>query len=41
MYIRSPRSRGGSFVEFFKYRQAQQTGVDVTKADAATKSYPV
>ena len=27
--------------EFFKYRQAQQTGVDVTKADAATKSYPV
>ena len=27
--------------EFFKYRQAQQTGVDVTQADAATKSYPV
>ena len=27
--------------EFFKYRQAQQTGVDVTKADAATKAYPV
>ena len=27
--------------EFFKYRQAQQTGVDVTKGDAATKSYPV
>ncbi|MBQ6660107.1 MAG: oxaloacetate decarboxylase subunit alpha [Lachnospiraceae bacterium] len=27
--------------EFFKYRQAQQTGFDVTKADAATKSYPV
>ena len=27
--------------EFFKYRQAQQTGVDVTKADAKTKSYPV
>jgi Pyruvate/oxaloacetate carboxyltransferase len=27
--------------EFFKYRQAQQTGVDVAKADAATKSYPV
>ncbi len=27
--------------EFFKYRQAQQTGVDVTKADAAAKAYPV
>ncbi len=27
--------------EFFKYRQAQETKVDVTKADAATKSYPV
>ena len=27
--------------EFFKYRQAQQTGVDVTKADAANKAYPV
>ena len=27
--------------EFFKYRQAQQTGVDVTKADEKTKSYPV
>ncbi|MBO4485251.1 MAG: oxaloacetate decarboxylase subunit alpha [Lachnospiraceae bacterium] len=27
--------------DFFKYRQAQQTGVDVTKADAATKAYPV
>ncbi|MBO4696322.1 MAG: oxaloacetate decarboxylase subunit alpha [Lachnospiraceae bacterium] len=27
--------------DFFKYRQAQQTGVDVTKADAANKAYPV
>ena len=27
--------------EFFKYRQAQQTGVDVTKADAKNKAYPV
>ena len=27
--------------DFFKYRQAQQTGVDVTKADAVTKAYPV
>ena len=27
--------------EFFKYRQAQQTGVDVAKADAANKAYPV
>lgn len=27
--------------DFFKYRQAQQTGVDVTKADTANKAYPV
>ncbi|MBQ6105107.1 MAG: oxaloacetate decarboxylase subunit alpha [Lachnospiraceae bacterium] len=27
--------------DFFKYRQAQQTGVDVAKADAANKAYPV
>jgi oxaloacetate decarboxylase alpha subunit len=28
-------------LEFFKYRQAQQTGVDVTVADTANKAYPV
>ena len=27
--------------EFFKYREAQQTGVDATKADTANKTYPV
>ena len=27
--------------EFFKYRQAQQTGVDPAKADAENKAYPV
>ena len=27
--------------DFFKYRQAQQTGVDATVADTANKSYPV
>ena len=26
--------------EFFKYRQAQQTGVDLSKADTANKTYP-
>ena len=28
-------------IDFFKYRQAQQTGVDPEKADAANKAYPV
>jgi oxaloacetate decarboxylase alpha subunit len=28
-------------LEFFKYRQAQKTGVDVTAADKANKAYPV
>jgi oxaloacetate decarboxylase alpha subunit len=28
-------------IEFFKYRQAQQTGVDVTIADKENKAYPV
>lgn len=28
-------------IDFFKYRQAQQTGVDVTAADKANKAYPV
>jgi oxaloacetate decarboxylase alpha subunit len=28
-------------VEYFKYRQAQQTGVDVTVADKENKAYPV
>ena len=27
--------------EFFKYRQAQQTGIDTTAADTANKAYPV
>ncbi|MCF0131118.1 MAG: oxaloacetate decarboxylase subunit alpha, partial [Pseudobutyrivibrio sp.] len=27
--------------EFFKYREAQQTGVDPNKADTANKAYPV
>ncbi len=27
--------------DFFKYREAQQTGVDMTKADTANKTYPV
>jgi len=28
-------------IDFFKYRQAQQTGVDVAAADKANKAYPV
>ncbi|MBP1755808.1 MAG: pycB [Firmicutes bacterium] len=28
-------------LDFFKYRQAQKTGVDVTTADKANKAYPV
>ena len=28
-------------IDFFKYRQAQQTGVDPEKADAVNKAYPV
>lgn len=28
-------------VDFFKYRQAQQESVDVTKADTAAGAYPV
>ena len=28
-------------MEFFKYRDAQESGVDENKADKATKSYPV
>ena len=28
-------------IDFFKYRQAQQTGVDVTAADKANQAYPV
>jgi len=28
-------------IDFFKYRQAQQTGVDVTIADTENKAYPV
>jgi len=28
-------------MEFFKYRQAQRTGVDVTEADKANSAYPV
>ncbi len=28
-------------MDFFKYRQAQKTGIDVTAADAASKAYPV
>jgi len=28
-------------IDFFKYRQAQQTGVDPEKADEANKAYPV
>ena len=28
-------------IEFFKYRQAQKTGIDVTVADKANKAYPV
>lgn len=28
-------------LDFFKYRQAQKTGVDVTAADKANKAYPV
>lgn len=27
--------------EFFKYREAQQTGVDVTAANTENKTYPV
>ena len=28
-------------IDFFKYRQAQKTGVDVTEADTINKAYPV
>jgi oxaloacetate decarboxylase alpha subunit len=28
-------------IDFFKYRQAQKTGVDVTEGDATNKAYPV
>ena len=28
-------------IDFFKYRQAQQTGIDPEKADEANKAYPV
>jgi oxaloacetate decarboxylase alpha subunit len=28
-------------IDFFKYRQAQKTGIDVTAADKANKAYPV
>ena len=28
-------------IDFFKYRQAQKTGIDVTTADKANKAYPV
>ena len=28
-------------MDFFKYREAQQTGIDVTKADTASGAYPV
>lgn len=28
-------------MEFFKYRQAQKTGIDVTEADTENKAYPV
>lgn len=28
-------------MEFFKYRQAQKTGIDVTEGDTANKAYPV
>jgi oxaloacetate decarboxylase alpha subunit len=28
-------------IDFFKYRQAQRTGVDVTEADTINKAYPV
>ena len=28
-------------IDFFKYRQAQKTGIDVTAADNANKAYPV
>ena len=28
-------------LDYFKYRDAQQTGVDVRKADAENKAYPV
>ena len=27
--------------EFFEYRQAQQTGMDISKADTKSKAYPV
>jgi oxaloacetate decarboxylase alpha subunit len=27
--------------EFFKYREAQQKGIDLSKADTANKTYPV
>ena len=28
-------------LDFFKYRQAQKTGMDISKADTASKAYPV
>ena len=28
-------------VDYFKYRQAQETGVDPAEGDAANKAYPV
>ena len=28
-------------MDFFKYRQAQKTGMDISKADTASKAYPV
>ena len=28
-------------IDFFKYREAQQTGIDATKADAENGAYPV
>ena len=28
-------------MEYFKYRQAQKTGVDVTEGDSENKAYPV
>nr|MCR4807979.1 oxaloacetate decarboxylase subunit alpha [Lachnospiraceae bacterium] len=28
-------------IDFFKYREAQQTGIDAAKADAENGAYPV
>jgi oxaloacetate decarboxylase alpha subunit len=28
-------------IDYFKYRQAQETGVDPTQGDAKNKAYPV